>query len=91
MKKVLLIGAILALLLTGCDVGSECISENSKNIIPNISVYAKDIAYGLRYFYVVDNNTGVVYLQFNGVNRAGLTIMLNPDGTPVTAEQLGLR
>jgi len=41
------------------------------------------------YEYIVDINTGVVYLEYHRFNRYGVTVMLNPDGTPIIAEQLG--
>ena len=40
------------------------------------------------YEYIIDTNTGVVYLKYQQFNRYGITVMLNPDGTPITAEQL---
>ena len=36
--------------------------------------------------YLVDDKTGVVYLVYG----KGITVMLNQDGTPVTAKQLEL-
>ena len=39
---------------------------------------------------IVDKNTGVVYLGYMGYYRYAITVMLNTDGTPVTAEQLGI-
>jgi len=33
-------------------------------------------------------DTGVVYLQFEGYRRAGITVALNADGTPITVEQI---
>ena len=37
-------------------------------------------------FYVIHKPTNVVYLQYGH----GITVMLNPDGTPITADQLGI-
>lgn len=31
----------------------------------------------------VDRETGVMYLVFYGANRAGITVLLNSDGTPM--------
>lgn len=90
-KLVLAIFATTLLFASGCDDGANGKLENSSIIgSPNIMLYAKDET-GYKYFYVVDNNTNVVYLQFFGFNRAGITVMLNADGTPITVDQLGLR
>lgn len=32
------------------------------------------------------NETGVCYLLYNNANKAGLTVMVNPDGTPYVWE-----
>ena len=42
--------------------------------------------------YFVDKRTGVVYLMYfsKSGKRMGMTVMLNADGTPVTADQVGL-
>ena len=42
------------------------------------------------YYYLVDTSTGIVYLAYNGYQRFGMTAYLNADGTPVTADQLGI-
>jgi hypothetical protein len=41
-------------------------------------------------FYVVDRNTHVVYLAFDGYYRAGITALLKADGTLTLAEDLGI-
>lgn len=90
-KLILAIFATTLLLASGCDDGANGKLENSSIIgSPDITQYAKD---GLvcKYYYVVDNNTNVVYLQFFGSHKAGITVMLNADGTPITADQLGLK
>ena len=33
------------------------------------------------------NETGVCYLLYNNVNKAGLTVMVNPDGSPYVWEE----
>ena len=73
----------------GCDRGNR--PEQIKgSIYPNMKVYAVD-AGTKDYYYVVDKNTGVVYIQFEGTRTAGITPALNADGTPMTADQLGLK
>lgn len=80
MKKLFLL-FLLAGMLAGC--------ENDHNVRPpkgGLDGYDTG-CYGLE--YAVDQSTGVVYLY--SWSRGGVTIMLNPDGTPVTKEQLGLK
>lgn len=87
-KLVLAIFATTLLFASGCDDGAKSKLENSSIVgSPDITQYAKDER-TYDYFYVVDNNTNVVYLQFSGYRRAGITVMLNADGTPITVDQL---
>ena len=90
MKKIIILFMATMFILTGCDNGVAPTKIQSV-VSPDIKVYGADIDSGLRYFYVVDNKTGVVYIQFDGFKRGGITPALNADGTPMTAEQLGLR
>jgi len=92
MRKVITIICLtvfIMLMLTGCNEGQSIstLSYSDKYNIPDISSLARD-ADGYNYFYVIDNNTGVVYLQFDGYRRAGITVALNADGTPVTIDQI---
>ena len=90
MRKVIAILPLFALLLAGCDMGTAGTKVSSQTSDLRITVYAAD-ASSSKYYYVVDNRTGVVYLEFEGYCRGGITVMLNPDGTPVTKDQLELR
>lgn len=91
MKKVtvVIMCIITAFLLSGCKEGQSTLTArySSKYNIPDVSSLAKDTD-SYDYFYVIDNNTGVVYLQFIGFRRAGITVALNADGTPVTVDQI---
>lgn len=42
------------------------------------------------YQYLVDSNTGVVYIEYSSGYQRAITVMLNADGTPITADQLGI-
>ena len=91
MRKTIVIICLTAMLfmLTGCKEGQSRSTSgySSEYIAPDISALAKDLD-TYNYYYVLDNNTGVIYLQFNGFNRAGITVALNADGTPVTIDQI---
>lgn len=91
MKKILACVCISVLLLIGCNGVSENTVESQSYISPKIKVYSDKLYNKYRWWYVVDENTGVVYLQFEGYSRGGITPLLNPDGTAVTKEQLELQ
>ena len=91
MKKVILLASLITVLflLVGCDEGKRGseMGYSDRYDTPNIRTLANDI-YNYKYFYVIDKNTGVVYLQFSGDRKAGITVMLNANGTPITVEQI---
>lgn len=39
-----------------------------------------------RFEYVYHKNTGVIYVMYFNANQAAMTVMLNPDGTPMIWE-----
>ena len=88
MKKFLLM-VIVVCALTSCSSNNANANGNSIPT-PTILKFENDIGYG-HYSYIVDKNTGVVYLEYDGCRRHALTVMLNADGTPVTAEQIGIK
>ena len=84
MRKLLLIIITAAVLLTGCSnlpTGEEAATE----IKPDVASYN----YSGYYNYLVDQRTGVVYMEYFGERRYGITVMLNADGTPVLASEIG--
>lgn len=91
MKKLLLFVLIPILLFCGCDVdtGSTPTPIDSRGIYPNFTVLGGGVTMR-KVYYVIDNNTEVVYIAFGtvGDHGAGITVALNADGTPVTKEQL---
>lgn len=91
MRKTVAIICLTAMLfmMAGCKEGQSRSTPgySSEYITPDISVLAKD-ADTWNYYYVLDNNTGVVYLQFSYYNLGGITVALNADGTPVTIDQI---
>ena len=91
MKKYGIALALCAVLLTGCRKNiSEATSDYSNHVVPNIVELGKGGGIGEYYYYSIDRNTGVMYLSYNSYHRHAITVMLNADGTPVTAEQLGI-
>jgi hypothetical protein len=95
MKKFLLM-VTMACVLTSCSPSNvDDVNKNiNENSIPTPNLLmSKTISMNNKehYAYIVDKNTGVVYLGYDGVYRHDLTVMLNADGTPVTAEQLGIK
>jgi hypothetical protein len=95
MKRFLLM-VTMACILTSCSPSNvDDVNKNiNENLIPTPNLLmSKTISMNNKehYAYIVDKNTGVVYLGYAGVYRHDLTVMLNADGTPVTAEQLGIK
>lgn len=86
--------ACFALVMVHATDPSESVETvNSVHAVPNISVSDEyqmaGNEYNRRYFrYIIDENTGVVYLQVYGGGAVGVTVMLNADGAPVTREQI---
>lgn len=68
---------------------SESIQDETSEEIAGPNILKISDKYGV-YYYLVDLNTGVVYLAYNGYQRFGMTVCVNADGTPVTADQLGI-
>ena len=72
-------------LLSWLADGSNPATMASDGICPDLTAYGNG-----NYFYLVDNRTGVVYLEYSFGRQCGISVMLNPDGSPVTRDQLGL-
>ena len=101
-KKITAVIATIAitLTLTSCTDSENTHSSvkyiETNGITPNIVRYDKPSfnatsnSVAMWYTYMIDANTGVVYLEASNYSRYAITVMLNADGTPVTAEQLGL-
>ena len=92
--KMICLTAVALITLASCDNGNGSTipaRKDIKGISPNITRYGNFSAVSESYVYLVDNNTGVVYLEYDGAKRHAISVMLNADGTPVTAEQLGLK
>ena len=86
MKKIIIF-LMYTLLLTSCQHNETESAYSNQNITPNIMSLSEN---DNQYYYVIDKNTHVVYLAFNGVYRAGITVLVKADGTPMLAEDLGI-
>jgi hypothetical protein len=86
MKRFLLM-VTMACILTSCSPSNV---DTNGDLIPTPIILKSETDNG-RYTYIIDKNTGAVYLEYDGYRRRALTVMLNTDGTPLTAEQLGIK
>lgn len=91
MKKILFV-LLTMLLLTGCSNKEGVVTPKTyiQDIAPSLSRIG-NLFMNSGYCYLIDNNTGVVYLEFDSEYRHAITLMVNADGTPITAEQLGIK
>ena len=87
MQKIILV-LMCMLLLTGCVDNSTHAEVQDQDIRPNLITLKTDENY---YYYVVDKNTHVVYLTFSNAHRGGITVYVKADGTPILAEDLGIK
>lgn len=84
MFKKIIISACVTLALAGCAPTQRA------DITPELDfIFIKDNINGFDNYceYMIHKPTNVVYLLYG---TYGITVMLNPDGTPVTADQLGI-
>ena len=79
MIKVVLILSVVAGLF-GCDIGSSPSKIDSSNVLPNMTICAKNWD-NVRFSYAVDENSDVVYILFDGYYSGGIAVAYNADGT----------
>lgn len=90
MKKLSIILSVLAIvLLTGCKGQAQADYGNTEDYeLPNVTRILEpnnDVGYN----YLIDNNTGVVYLEYEGINGGrAITVMFNKDGTLMTEKDI---
>lgn len=76
----LILATLAALFLTGCSGG---IVENDKTETVSGAMFIRhELADGYSIFE--ERETGICYLEYKGSFGKGITVMLNPDGTPRT-------
>ena len=90
-KKFLFIAAGVLVISAGCGKGNAKPNYYTQDIVPNIVQIGDVPGAQNEYCYMVDRNTGVVYLYYATGYKGALSVMLNPDGSPITAEQLGIQ
>lgn len=91
MKKIILLCLVIVLSLSGCRTISN-VSEpeiNEQNVEPDMMAVTN--INESRFSYIIDKRTHVVYMQFYCGCKAGITAVLKADGTPMLAEDLGIK
>ena len=88
MFKKIITMILLVVCLAGCDTyGSKANKaykdEYSPIGYPNVTEYGNG-----NYHYVVDNNTGVVYLRERDGYHAALSVMFDEKGNVITVDKL---
>ena len=81
-KKLLYI--VILIMIGLFFLGKNLEIQATSNPTPDMITIANDRKSD--YHYVVDKKTNVVYVECS----AGMTVMVNADGTPITADQLGI-
>lgn len=86
MKKLSIILSVLAIIsLTGCKGQVQADYGNTEGYkLPNVTRISQWNSMG--YSYLIDNNTGVVYLENN--SSLAITVMYNADGTIMTEKDI---
>lgn len=83
----ILVGIIVFVLWVCND--NPAVRKDTGDIKPSVTILSN--RWNLttaNFFYVIDNRTGVVYLGFDDYRGAGITVMLNTDGIPITYDQI---
>jgi hypothetical protein len=91
MKKLIIILSVLIIVsLTGCSEGQVLAdygnTEDYK--LPNVT---RIVSHGgdKGYNYLIDNNTNVVYLEYQEINGGrAITVMFNKDGSVMTEKDI---
>lgn len=90
MKRLIITLSVLAIVsLTGCKGQVQADYGNTEDYkLPNVTKIVSQWN-DKGYNYLIDNNTGVVYLEYSGANgRCAMTVMFNSDGTVMTEDDI---
>lgn len=89
MKKLLVALSVLTIIfLIGCKGQAQANYGNTEDYkLPNLTRIVSP--YNVeRYNYLIDNNTGVVYLEYDTTYAHTVTVMFNADGTVMTEKDI---
>ena len=83
MKKVIALAVAVAMAAAvGCGATETAEGgEQERLVVKQVYEEFDDL-----YKVIIDKETGVEYLLFDGYKAGGLAVMVNPDGTPKIAE-----
>lgn len=90
MKRLIITLSVLTIaLLTGCRGQAQANYGDTEDYeLPNVTRIL-DPSNDTGYNYLIDNNTGVVYLEYTGVNGGrAITVMFDKDGTLMTEKDI---
>lgn len=89
MKKLLVALSVLVITsLTGCKGQARGNYGNTEDYkLPNVTKIMGQWSDG-GYNYLIDNDTGVVYLEYNGGYEHAITVMFHSDGTVMTEKDI---
>lgn len=86
-KKTIVI-ILLVVCLAGCGIYGSKANKGNKDEYSPIG-YPNVTEYGTgNYYYVVDNNTGVVYLRERDGYHAALSVMFDQNSNVITVDKL---
>lgn len=80
-------GTMMALSLTTCGVKNRVVEDENAETKLTATFERHILNDGYGYSILVDKETGVCYLEYDGGRQYGITVMLNQDGTPKIWEE----
>ena len=75
---------IMLILFVSCEESNDTIESPKEKFS---IVYEQSVDDKLNVYIIRDNVTNVLYMYTTGMRKAGLTQLINADGTPVTYDQ----
>jgi uncharacterized lipoprotein NlpE involved in copper resistance len=89
MKKLLVALSVLIIVsLTGCKGQAQADYGDTEDYeLPNVTRIVEqcnDVGYN----YLIDNNTGVVYIEYDSKYGRAISVMFNADGTVMTEKDI---
>ena len=79
MRKMIIISCLLILFLTGCSGQADAIKVSADGYaLPRLKQIGE--CNGSGYSYLVDERTGVVYIEYRAPQLYGITVAYNEDG-----------